>query len=128
MSITLSVAQLCKHVLKMTVEEFEKKKIRGHFKQNNGAAIKATVAKVWDNLKKLFPCSEKVIEDNVSKKNMMNAVKSLLTGKKAESVVLHTFSEERETRKGAEYLIFLLSSLSYQYFNDFIQIPVLKPV
>ena len=100
MSVTLSVAQLCKHVLKITVEDFEKKKTKGHFKQNNGAQIKSTAAKVWDNLAKLFPCSEQVVQQNVTQTIMKNAVRSLMTGKNGDSVVLYTFSDERETRKG----------------------------
>ena len=103
MSITLSVAQLCKHALKITVEDFEIKKSKLHFKQNNGAPIKTAAAKVWDNLEKLFPCSHHVVQDNVSKTNMKNAVRSLMTSKNADSVVLHTFTEERDTRKGEKY-------------------------
>ena len=104
MSITLSIAQLCKYVLKITVDDFEKKKSRGDFKKNNAASVKATTDKVWDNLEKLFPCSEQVVQDNVSQTSMKNAVRSLLIGKKADSVVLHAFSEERETRKGEKYI------------------------
>ena len=100
MSITLSVAQLCKHVLKITVEDFESKKLKGNFKQNNGAQIKSTAAKVWDNLEKLFPSAVQIVKDNVTKTKMRDSVRTLLTAKSVSYVVVYTFTNERETRKG----------------------------
>ena len=102
MSVSLSVAQLCKHVMKISVEEFETKKLRGDYKKNNGAPVKAAVAKVWDNLEKIFPSSEQVVKENVSKTKMRDSVRALLTAKTVSSVVLHTSTEEREMRKGNE--------------------------
>ena len=96
MSIVLSVSQLCKHVLKIDTDVFEKKKIKGNYKK----CVAATVTKVWDNLEKLFPTSEKIVKENVSNKTMQNCVRSLLTGKETDSVVLYTFSENRKTREG----------------------------
>ena len=97
MSISLSVAQLCKHVLKIDVDVFEKRRERKMYDKS----VAGTASKVWDNLEKIFPCSEQVVKENVSKTDMRNAVRSLLKGQK--SVVLYTYSEERETRKGEKY-------------------------
>ena len=96
MSIVLSVSQLCKHVLKIEVDVFEKKKSRGDYKKS----VPTTVAKVWDNLEKLFPTSLQVVKENVTKNKMHVAVRGLLTGKQTNSVILYTFSENRKTREG----------------------------
>ena len=100
MSISLSVAQLCKHVMKISVEDFEIKKMRGDYKKNSEASVKAALTKVWDNLEKIFPSSEQVVKENVSKTKMRDSVKALMTAKTVSSVVLYTFTKERETRKG----------------------------
>ena len=100
MSISLSVAQLCKHVMKVSVEDFESNKMRGNYKKNNGAPVKTAVAKVWENLEKIFPSSEQVVKENVSKTKMRDSVRTLLTAKTVSSVVLYTFTREREMRKG----------------------------
>ena len=107
MSISLSVAQLCKHVLKISVEELETKKLRGDYKRYNLAAVKSTVTNVWENLEKLFPSSEQIVKENVSKTKMRDSVRTLLTAKSVSSVVLYTFPEERETRKGEKFKFFL---------------------
>ena len=106
MSITLSVAQLCKHVLKISVDDFENKKLRGDYKKNNSAPVKAAVAQVWMNLEKLFPSTEQIVKENVTKTKMRDSVRSLLTAKTISSIVLFTFAEGRETRKGENYLVF----------------------
>ena len=103
MSISLSVAQLCKHVLKISVEDFEAQKTRGNFKRCNLAAVKSAVAQVWENLEKLFPSSEHIVKENVSETKMRNSVRTLMTAKSVSSVVLFTFTEERETRKGEKF-------------------------
>ena len=100
MSISLSVAQLCKHILKISVEDFETKKIRGDYKRYNGAAIKSANATIWENLEKLFPSSEQIVKKHVSKTTMRNSVRALMTTKSISSVVIYTFTEERETRQG----------------------------
>ena len=102
MSISLSVAQLCKHVLKISVEDFETKKNRGDYKRCNGAAVKSAVAKIWENLEKIFPSSEHIVKEKVSDTKMRNSVRTLMTAKSVSSVVLFTFTEERETRKGGK--------------------------
>jgi len=106
MSITLSVAQLCKHVLKISVDDFETRKLRGDYKKNNLAPVKAAVAQVWMNLEKLFPSAEQIVKENVTKTKMRDSVRSLLTAKTISSIVLFTFTEGRETRKGEKYLAF----------------------
>ena len=96
MSVVLSVTQLCKHVLKIDVDLFEKRKAKGGYKNS----VPAIVTKVWENLEKLFPTSEKIVRENVDKRKMLNCVKALLTGKQTDSVILFTFSENRKTREG----------------------------
>ena len=96
MSISLTVDALCKYVLKIDVDLFEKRKSKGGYK-NSVAAI---VTNVWDNLEKLFPTSEKIVKENVSKRKMLNCVKALLTGKQTDSVILYAFPENRKTREG----------------------------
>ena len=78
------------------VDVFEKRKSKGAYTKS----VPTTVAKVWDNLEKLFPTSAQIVKDNVSKKKMDSSVRYLLTGKQTDCVTLHSFSEERETRKG----------------------------
>ena len=96
MSIVLSVSQLCKYVLKIDIDVFEKRKAKGGYKNS----VASTVTTVWDNLEKLFPTSEKIVRENVDKRKMLNCVKALLTGKQTDSVILFTFSENRKTREG----------------------------
>ena len=111
MSIVLSVSQLCKHVLKIAVDVFEKRKVKGGYKK----CVSATTNKVWDTLKKLFPTSEKIVKEKVSKKTMQNCVRALLTGKETESVILYTFSENRETREGENLISLNINYLMLLY-------------
>ena len=100
MSITLSTSQLCKHVLKISDDIFKKKRgIKGYYKKS----VEKHVAKVWENLDKLFPSMEEVVRENVSGTKMYDSVRTLLVGKQTESVVLYEFSEKRETRQGEKY-------------------------
>ena len=96
MSISLTVDALCKHVLKIDVNLFGKRKAKGSFKNSVGTIV----TKVWDNLEKLFSTSATVVKQNVTKKDMHGAVRTLLTGKATDSVVLYRFSDNRETREG----------------------------
>ena len=96
MSIILSAADLCKHVLKVSVDVFKVKKRKGHYKES----IEDNVDKVWANLDKFFPSSAQVVRENVSQTRMYGAVRSILLGKRTDSVVLYSFSDERETRQG----------------------------
>ena len=96
MSIVLSVSQLCKHILKIDVDLFEQRKSKGAYKK----AVPGTVTKIWENLEKIFPTSAEIVKKNVTKKTMHGAVRGLLTGKETDSVILFSFSENRETREG----------------------------
>ena len=96
MSIVLSVSQICKHVLKIDVDIFEKRKSKGAYKKS----APAIAMKIWDNLEKLFPTSAQIVKEKVTKNKMHVAVRGLLTGKETDSVILYTFSENRETREG----------------------------
>ena len=96
MSISLTVDALCKYVLKIDVDLFEKRKSKGGYKNS----VAALVTKVWDNLEKLFPTSAQIVKEKVTKNKMYVAVRGLLTGKETDSVILYTFSENRETREG----------------------------
>ena len=97
MSIILSASQLCKHVLKISEDVFNKRKSRAGFYQKS---IGENTGKVWENLEKIFPSTAQIVKENVSQKKMYDSVRTLLVGKQTESVVLYEFSEERETRQG----------------------------
>lgn len=99
MSITLSAAQLCKHVLKIDSDVFEVKRRKGHFQKT----VPDTVKKTWTSLEKLFPSSHQLLKENVSEKTMDNAVRKILTRKNTDSCVLYKYSEDRETRKSKNY-------------------------
>ena len=123
MSVSLSVAKLCKHVLKISVEDFETKKLRGDFKRCNLAAVKSAVANIWENLAKLFPSSEQIVKENVSKTKMRDSVRTLMTAKSVSSVVLYTFPDERETRKGKKFKSCCdHNKVTSIYYNSFEQI------
>ena len=97
MSIILSAADFCKHVLKISNDAFKLKKKRGDYTKNS---VNTNVGKVWQNLDKLFPSSAQVVRENVSEKKMYDSVRTLLLGKQTDSIVLYKFAEERETRQG----------------------------
>ena len=96
MSVVLSASQLCKHVLKIGLDVFANNKRKGNYKKQ----VASITTKVWDNLAKLFPTSEKIVKENVTEKDMHGAVRSLLTGKNTDSVILYKFTENRKTREG----------------------------
>ena len=96
MSVTLNTKTLAKKILNCTEEQFIEHRSKGAYKESS--RITKIRNSIMENLEIFGDCAQ-VVKDKVTKKQMFNAVKRLMSPNTSETVI-YEFPQSRSSKSG----------------------------
>ena len=117
MSVTLNIKNLARKILNCTEEEFIERRNFGKYKDSSKITkIRNTI---MENLDFVFGNSAQVIKDKVTKKQMFNAVKRLMSPNASETII-YEFPQERSSKSGTKLINkwIVIQILIYYYYHN----------